>query len=300
MDRHPLPFTRDRSEEFDVLRRAAQLDENGNPRQKIRKEWFELAVLMAETQSNGRRVQMRTPCSDRPLWGHLFDNFTEVEGVVSKKLEKLRNQQTELLHSKFYSGDVDDATQQQNSESSAREIKLLLCEMQRMIVSCQPSVNDNNPDERVIVENVKRHLSQRLSRLVHLFNDRQEFFASRLKTYNEKAERYKLFGSREAHMKVEEEEKIAHLIEQGYTHETIAGLLLEEERQKWLNNEVKEVVSSLKDLQAIFQEMGTLVVEQGSLLDRIDVNVLQAQVGVRQGVESLERAKESQTHCCTM
>jgi t-SNARE complex subunit (syntaxin) len=58
-------------------------------------------------------------------------------------------------------------------------------------------------------------------------------------------------------------------------------LLLADER----NKEICKLVASINELSTLFKEMGMLILEQGTLLDRIDYNL-------EQTIEHVERAKE--------
>ena len=55
---------------------------------------------------------------------------------------------------------------------------------------------------------------------------------------------------------------------------------------RYKDEEIAQLVSSINDMATIFKEMSTLVVEQGTILDRIDYNVQSA----------LENTKEANQH----
>lgn len=71
-------------------------------------------------------------------------------------------------------------------------------------------------------------------------------------------------------------------------------LLFEEENTKVAEHREKEVikiVQSIADLHDIFKDLGQMVQEQGTVLDRIDYNVEQTQTRVTEGYKQLQRAE---------
>lgn len=82
-------------------------------------------------------------------------------------------------------------------------------------------------------------------------------------------------------------------------------LLFEEENSKMAEHREKEVmkiVQSIADLHDIFKDLGQMVHEQGTVLDRIDFNVEQTQTRVTEGYKQLQRAemyqrKNRKMHC---
>lgn len=59
------------------------------------------------------------------------------------------------------------------------------------------------------------------------------------------------------------------------------------------DEEMSHIMKSVVELNSIFQEMNSLVVNQGSLLDRIDYNLETVQIKVEEGAIQLSRAEKS-------
>lgn len=82
-------------------------------------------------------------------------------------------------------------------------------------------------------------------------------------------------------------------------------LLLQEENTKMIaerEEEVNKIVRSIVDLNDIFKDLGHMVQEQGTVLDRIDYNIEQTQVSVQEGYKQLQKAeryqkKNRKMHC---
>ncbi|CAH2261166.1 jg17194 [Pararge aegeria aegeria] len=74
-------------------------------------------------------------------------------------------------------------------------------------------------------------------------------------------------------------------------------LLMQEENTKMVaerEEEVNKIVKSIVDLNDIFKDLGHMVHEQGTVLDRIDYNIEQTQVQVHEGYKQLQKAERFQ------
>ena len=59
--------------------------------------------------------------------------------------------------------------------------------------------------------------------------------------------------------------------------------------QRNKSKEITKLVQTINDLAVLFKELSVLVVEQGTILDRIDFNVEQAHKDVKKAVVHLEK-----------
>ncbi|RNF03205.1 putative vesicle-associated membrane protein, putative,syntaxin-like protein [Trypanosoma rangeli] len=291
------PFTRDRFPEFAPLRRAVQHQAEwlGESRRKCSAT---ASVSLTEaavngSNKNGTRSGVMSP------WIRAFTHFLELERTINFKIERLHAQQQAFLQPKFLSDEEEEA-QRQEIEGNAQGIQSLLRELERMVISGMRPQDVTNEDEVLASENAKKHLSSRLSMIIQSFREGQELYATQLRRCEDKKQRYKQIGSCEAHERMEREEKIAQYLELGYTQPDIQELIEEDLRQKELSREVQEILRGVTELHAMFKDLGGMVVEQGSILDRIDFNVQQTQLAVGRGVAELKKAREKQGGCLAM
>lgn len=70
-------------------------------------------------------------------------------------------------------------------------------------------------------------------------------------------------------------------------------LLMESDTRMLLQREkeIQGVVRSIEELNAVFQDLATMVAEQGTIVDRIDHNVANAHIRVEEGTEQLRKAE---------
>jgi syntaxin 16 len=64
------------------------------------------------------------------------------------------------------------------------------------------------------------------------------------------------------------------------------------------DNELNEIVRGVNNLQELFKDLRVIVIEQGTILDRIDYNIDVGYNNVSKGKKSLEKANESHKSSC--
>jgi syntaxin 16 len=64
------------------------------------------------------------------------------------------------------------------------------------------------------------------------------------------------------------------------------------------DNEIQNLLRSIEDLAQVFKDLQTLVLEQGTILDRIDCNIEKAVENIDQAGEELEQANKNMKSNC--
>ena len=59
--------------------------------------------------------------------------------------------------------------------------------------------------------------------------------------------------------------------------------------------EINEIVKSINGLATVFKELNTMVIDQGSILDRIDYNIESTNINLEAGHEELKKAEKYQS-----
>lgn len=83
-------------------------------------------------------------------------------------------------------------------------------------------------------------------------------------------------------------------VDEGFSDEQMHELATAEEDADERMREIQRIAKSVEDLAVLFKELATLVVEQGTILDRIDHNMETAVEATQKGVVELQDAEKYQ------
>nr|CCC94239.1 putative syntaxin [Trypanosoma congolense IL3000] len=283
MDAAASPFTRDRSGEFFFIRSAV----HGSG-------WAQRVPVASE-------MVTATPMGDGidPPWCRAVESFNGLQRTVMERMKLLFDRQLQFLNPNILS-DEEEASRRTSIDRDAHEVRKLLCELERLVAGCGKQRNFASEDEQCVSESVKKYLATRFVHLSKTFKEGQVLFSGKLKQREEKTKRYKLVGPPEAHRRMEEEDKVSQYLDEGYTPADIQELLIEDERAEEMKQTISEIVLGVEELNAVVQNLASMVVEQGTILDRIDVNINKVQTGVGNSVTKLKEVKEYRGTCVSM
>ena len=90
------------------------------------------------------------------------------------------------------------------------------------------------------------------------------------------------------------EESRVNLSDENYDEDELELDEVEEYRSKYKDKEIQELADSVRDLAVLFKELSTLVIEQGTIIDRIDYNVESALESTKKGHGHLKKARKAQ------
>jgi syntaxin 16 len=279
------PILRDRTEEFHVLRRAAAQQ----------RAWMEGKT--PKSYAPGEEASI-PEAAKPPSWVTVVSHFAELEKSVAVRLERLYFAQKAVFKPQFGADQAHETEEEMTAkvEKITEECKKFISELQRLLATGIRLQEESNPDEAKAAENVKRHLSSRLSELIKAFRDAQEQYGKQLKTRDERKKQFSI-GSADVRERLDREERQSKYLTQGYSQIEINELLLMEEQAQQNSREIQNILASVTELNQMFQDLHDLVVEQGTVLDRIDYNIEQASEKVGKGIEELKKAREQQKKC---
>ena len=141
-------------------------------------------------------------------------------------------------------------------------------------------------DEISIRKNVQRSLASRLQTLSLRFRKSQKEYMSKLRTQKQSGQT--VFNEDTGDDPLNTSSHSAFLMSQEEERESLSQRIHERDE------EIGRIAKSIEDLALIFKELAVLVIEQGTVLDRIDYNMEVVIERTKKGVLELEKAEKYQ------
>lgn len=218
--------------------------------------------------------------SDNSFFQHvnaIDSQFVEIENNLNS-LENLYSQRARILTS-F----LDDKNLESNIESATAQISKQLTVLKGKL---SQSIQHTSSKELSLIEkNMSKGYLSRLRDLSLRFREMQSTY---LKNLNEaKARAETKYGDGIDDDELED-------IDVGFTGQQAAMVMEQQLRNERMNEEVAALYRQMNEVQALFADLGQLIQDQGTILDRIDKNIDEALVEVRAGNQELDKAETHQ------
>ncbi|XP_063815463.1 syntaxin-16 isoform X1 [Pseudophryne corroboree] len=221
-----------------------------------------------------------------PKW---VDGIEEIQYDVTRIKQKMK--ELASLHDKHLNRPtLDDSTEEEHTiEISTQEITQMFHRCQRAVQTLQSRARHCTEQEERVLRNVVSSLAQSLQDLSTNFRHAQSGYLKRVKN---REERSKHFFDTSVPLMDDGEDNT--LYDREFTDDQLVlvqqNALMVEERER----EIRQIVQSISDLNEVFRDLGSMVVEQGTVLDRIDYNVEQSCIKTEDGLKHLQKAEQYQ------
>jgi syntaxin 16 len=203
-------------------------------------------------------------------------------------MRELQQLHTQRLMVNF---EVDEAAQEEAIAIKTNETTDVFRRAEGLLktFSKQGDENTISDSERTVRRNMQSQVAKRLQQLSSSFRNSQ-------KGYLKKVQAQKTGGGSAAFDYLEDKKGPVSggAIDLGFD---TAQLQIVEDMEEAVNQrdaEITAIAKSIEELAQIFKELAVLVIDQGTILDRIDYNMEAAVDHAKEGVEELVKAEEHQ------
>lgn len=212
-----------------------------------------------------------------PRWVDLVDDVSEQIDDIVSKIARL-----ESMHKSHLLPGFDDRSQEE------REINMLTHEITAQFQSCGGlvrSISDHQVfgQEQVVGKNIQSSLAQRLQ-------ERSAAFRQSQAQYLQKMSQRKNVNTDVFALDEEHERAAALRFDMTMTDEQLQVMESDQALITEREGELAKIHESIVELAAVFGQMQELVIDQGTLLDRIDYNIENTVVNVAAAAQELETA----------
>ncbi|KAK4378874.1 hypothetical protein RND71_000736 [Anisodus tanguticus] len=232
------------------------------------------------TSSNGP-VTVGLP----PAWVDVSEEITANVQRVRTKMAELAKAHAKALMPSFGDGKED----QRRIETLTHEITDLLKRSEKKLqrLSTAGPSEDSN-----VRKNVQRSLATDLQSLSMELRKKQSTYLKRLQQQKEGPDGVDLeMNINGSHSRRDDDDDFDDL---GFSEHQMAKLKKSEAFTIEREREIQQVVESVNDLAQIMKDLSVLVIDQGTIVDRIDHNIQNVASTVEDGLKQLQKAERSQ------
>ncbi|KZC09068.1 PREDICTED: syntaxin-16 [Dufourea novaeangliae] len=264
-------------------------------------------ALVAPEYGSSDNVELRNINLENnapPVW---IDALEETQYILSRLRVKV-DTLIELHGKQLTRPTLDDTSQEERQmEQLTREIGRAFSNGYRQVQSIKTAVRHaTKPVERQLATSAVMALSTALQELGLRYRSAQNHYLTQIKSREERSNQ---FFPEDQSIYLNNTTTDTWLVD---TNETNAeswhineqrqdSVLLQlddsEDRMKFAmerEEQIGSIVQSIADLRHIFKDLGNMVQDQGTVLDRIDYNIEQTQVQVQEGYKQLKKADSYQ------
>ncbi|GLT47676.1 hypothetical protein SLA2020_213520 [Shorea laevis] len=216
--------------------------------------------------------------------------WVDVSEEIAANVQRARTKMTELT--KAYAKALmpsfgDGKEDQRNIEGLTQEITNLLKKSEKRL---QKLSAGGHSEDSNIRKNVQRSLATDLQNLSMELRKKQSTYLKRLRQQKEGQDGDDLEMNINGRSRMEDDD----LDDMVFNEHQMAKLKRSEALTAEREREIQQVVESVNELAQIMKDLSVLVIDQGTIVDRIDYNIQNVATTVEEGLKELQKAERTQ------
>lgn len=222
----------------------------------------------------------------QPLWVSDVEQFKSILRDIQRQMEDLSSLHASRVGSVF-GKDLEDM--ENRIESMTRDVTNNFRKAERILKQVGAATRRAGGEEAAVGANVQRSLAKQLQELSVYFRQSQRKYLSEVRTQKSGLD---ITGATNndhfAGIDLSTEEVGFFTTQQVQVVDNIKKAI--ESRDQ----EISKIAQSIEELGTIFKELAVLVIDQGTILDRIDYNLETVVESTKAGIKQLEKAEKAQ------
>jgi syntaxin 16 len=222
------------------------------------------------------------------MWVDDVDSIHAILSDIRRNVGVLNSLHANRLSSVF---GKDLELKERDIEALTRDITTQFRSCERLLQKVGAATKTSTEEERRIGANVQRSLAKQLQEVSADFRQKQ-------RKYLKDVQIQKSGGSvSENKFGIDLEPALAEDQADEYSGNKQQRLAIVEDLQEAVQSrdrEIAKIAESIEELGSIFKELAVLVIDQGTILDRIDYNMEAVVEHTREGISQLEKAEKQQ------
>ena len=275
---------------------SALLDDEGHP------DSSSSAGGLPPVRASRQRVRSRarpglTPLARRSsprrlsqVWVDYVDNVERDISQIQKKMDALSKLHQKRLmtfdDSQAHEQDAEIGVMADNIQSIFRKSEKTLKKV--AAAQAQETEGDASGGQLAVQKNIQRSMAMKLQALSGSFRDKQKDYLNELAKQKGGGASFDFLSDGSGPGGAMGGGDL------GFNEQQLAVVESQENAVRERDEEIQKIARSIQELSDIFKELAVLVIDQGTILDRIDFNMEQVVEHVEEGIKQLEKAEEYQ------